>query len=85
MPGFRALSSLAAGPASLPASDRHLDAPAPAGLSISLSAEERARVLPEGNGTETGGVRGPRRDRTGVRIIIPDDDHCVPRPPPQRF
>jgi hypothetical protein len=79
---FSSFASLSAGPASLPGGHRTLEAPVPAGLSTSLSAEERSRLLADKKGTEEGLAPGPRRDRPGVRVIIPDDDHCVPRPPP---
>jgi hypothetical protein len=79
---FSSFANLSAGPASLPGGNRQLDAPAPAGLSTSLSAAERDRLLADKKGTEEGIAPGPRRDRPGVRVIIPDDDHCVPRPPP---
>ncbi len=76
-------TNLSAGPASLPNGNRNLDAPAPAGLGTSVGADERDRLLNDGSATEAGLAPAPRRDRPAVRVRIPDDDHCVPRPPPR--
>jgi hypothetical protein len=80
-----ALSDLAAGPAALPNQGRDLDAPSPTGLSSSMSAEERARLMSDRNATEMGTAPGPRRDRGGIRVRVSDDDQCVPRPPRPQF
>jgi hypothetical protein len=81
----RSLDALVAGPAALPSQGHDLGAPSPTGLSSTMSAEERARLMSDRNATEMGTAPGPRRDRGGIRVRISDDDQCVPRPPRPQF